>query len=122
MSSGVVDAEAPAGVGEEMHAFIADLYPICRSITGEGLRETLRRVGEHVTLEIHEVPSGTKVFDWVVPREWNIRDAYVKNGRGERVIDFQAMQPARRQLQHSGAHAHGSCRAEGAPHDDSRVP
>ena len=78
------------GVGEEMHAFIADLYPICRSITGEGLRETLRRVGEHVTLEIHEVPSGTKVFDWVVPREWNIRDAYVKNGRGERVIDFQA--------------------------------
>ena len=90
MSSGLVNAEAPPGIGEEMHAFIADLYPICRSITGEGLRETLRRVGQHVALEIHEVPSGTEVFDWVVPREWNIRDAYVKNRRGERVIDFQA--------------------------------
>ncbi len=73
-----------------MHAFAAELYPICRSITGEGLRETLRRVGTRIPLEIHEVPSGTRVFDWTVPREWNIRDAYVKNRRGERVIDFKA--------------------------------
>jgi aminopeptidase-like protein len=73
-----------------MHAFIADLYPLCRSITGNGLRETLRRIQTHIPLTIHEVPSGTRVFDWTVPREWNIRDAWVKNSKGEKVIDFGA--------------------------------
>ena len=77
-------------VGFAMHHFIADLYPICRSITGEGVRETLRRIQKHIPLEIHEIPSGTKVFDWTVPLEWNVRDAYVKNEAGERVIDFRA--------------------------------
>jgi aminopeptidase-like protein len=71
-----------------MHGVIAELYPICRSITGDGLRQTLRRVAELIPLELHEVASGTQAFDWVVPKEWNIRDAYVKNSRGERVIDF----------------------------------
>jgi aminopeptidase-like protein len=75
--------------GERMHRFIADLYPICRSITGEGFRETLRRVRGHLPLEIHEVPTSTQVFDWTVPREWNIRDAWVKNANGEKVIDFK---------------------------------
>jgi aminopeptidase-like protein len=78
-----------ATVGQEMYTLIEELYPICRSITGAGLRETLRLVQEHIPLAIHEVPSGTPVFDWTVPREWNIRDAYVKNARGERVIDFR---------------------------------
>jgi aminopeptidase-like protein len=81
---------AGAEVGEELHGFVADLYPICRSITGDGLRDTLRRIGTYVPVEIHEIPSGTQVFDWTVPREWNIRDAYVKNRVGERVIDFGA--------------------------------
>jgi aminopeptidase-like protein len=76
-------------VGSEMHQFITDLYPICRSLTGDGVRETLRRIGQHIPLEIREVASGTEVFDWTIPKEWNIRDAYVKNSRGERVIDFQ---------------------------------
>lgn len=76
-------------MGEEMHRFIADLYPICRSITGNGVRETLHLIGKHISVEIHEVPSGTKVFDWIVPKEWNIQDAYIKNARGERVVDFQ---------------------------------
>jgi len=76
--------------GTAMHNFIADLYPICRSLTGEGVRETLRRIQKHIPLEIHEVSSGTKVFDWTVPLEWNVRDAYVKNEAGERVIDFKA--------------------------------
>ena len=76
------------GIGDELHRLIVDLYPICRSITGEGLRETLRVVGKHVPLTLREVPTGTRVFDWTVPKEWNIRDAYVKNSRGERVIDF----------------------------------
>ena len=76
-------------LGTEMHRFIADLYPICRSITGDGVRETLHFIGKHIPVEIHEVPSGTKVFDWIVPKEWNIQDAYIKNARGERVVDFQ---------------------------------
>lgn len=75
--------------GSRMHDFVRELYPICRSITGDGLRETLRRIGARIPLELHEVPTGTEVFDWTVPREWNIRDAYVKDSRGERLIDFQ---------------------------------
>ncbi|HEY6784913.1 MAG TPA: DUF4910 domain-containing protein [Gemmatimonadales bacterium] len=72
-----------------MHALATDLYPLCRSITGEGLRETLRRLQKHVPLEIHEVKSGTQVLDWTVPKEWNIRDAYVADAKGTRVIDFK---------------------------------
>src|SRR6266540_3142098 len=71
-----------------MHELMAELYPVCRSITGDGFRTTLATLAKHVDLETHEVPSGTQVFDWTVPREWNIRDAYVANSRGERVIDF----------------------------------
>lgn len=72
-----------------MMELIQRLYPICRSITGNGVRETLRIIGEHIPIQIHEVPTGTKVFDWTVPKEWNVKDAYVKNSKGERVIDFQ---------------------------------
>ena len=78
-----------ADVGRAMYDLVARLYPICRSITGDGVRETLSVVREEIELEIHEVPTGTAVFDWSVPREWNIRDAYVKNSRGARVIDFR---------------------------------
>jgi aminopeptidase-like protein len=76
-------------VGREMYAFIGQMYPLCRSITGAGFRETLSLVSRHIPLEIHEVPTGTPVFDWTVPKEWNIRDAYVKNSDGQRVIDFR---------------------------------
>jgi aminopeptidase-like protein len=78
-----------AAASQEMAALIAELYPICRSITGDGLRKTLRAVRERVPLELHEVPSGTKVFDWTVPDEWNITDAYVRDAAGRRVVDFQ---------------------------------
>ena len=71
-------------------ALIKELYPICRSITGDGVRETLRIIGQRISLEMREVPSGTKVFDWTVPLEWNVSDAYVMNGAGQRVIDFQS--------------------------------
>jgi aminopeptidase-like protein len=74
---------------EELERIVADLYPICRSITGDGVRETLRRLAEIAPLEVHEVPSGTRVLDWVVPPEWNIRDAYVKDSGGEKVVDFR---------------------------------
>jgi len=83
------DVKKTGRIGKEMHGFISDLYPICRSITGNGVRETLRLIQKRILLTIHEVPSGTKVFDWTVPFEWNIRDAYIKNGCGERVVDFR---------------------------------
>jgi aminopeptidase-like protein len=76
-------------VGQEMYQLIANLYPICRSITGNGVRQTLRYIQKHVPLSIQEIPSETSVFDWTVPKEWNIKDAYVKNSNGEKVIDFQ---------------------------------
>jgi len=75
--------------GTAMHDLIRRLYPICRSITGDGVRETLRILQQYVPLVVHEVPSGTKVLDWVVPKEWNIRDAWVKNSAGQRVVDFR---------------------------------
>jgi len=75
--------------GREMYALMAELYPICRSITGNGFRATLANLERQIPLIQHEVPTGTQVFDWTVPREWNIRDAYIKNARGERVVDFQ---------------------------------
>jgi aminopeptidase-like protein len=76
-------------LGDSMYDLIADLFPICRSITGEGLRESLRRIGKVLPLELTEVPTGTRAFDWTVPREWNIRDAWIADHRGERVVDFQ---------------------------------
>ena len=79
----------PLAVGHEILGLMRELYPICRSITGDGFRQTLGRLKKEMPLEIREIPSGTRVFDWTVPREWNIRDAYVKNSRGERVIDFR---------------------------------
>ena len=75
-------------LGERMYGLAKRLYPICRSITGNGLRETLRILQGEIPLQLHEVPTGTQVFDWVVPREWNIRDAYIKNSRGEKIVDF----------------------------------
>jgi aminopeptidase-like protein len=76
-------------VGTEILALAARIFPICRSITGNGVRETLREVGAHIPLAIHEVPTGTPVLDWTIPREWNIRDAWIKNERGEKIVDFK---------------------------------
>lgn len=73
--------------GDEIYALAAALYPICRSITGNGVRETLRLLGRHVDLTVVEVPSGTAVFDWTVPKEWNLRAAHITSSRGERVVD-----------------------------------
>ena len=77
-----------AGRGAAMHALAGELFPICRSITGDGVRETLRIVGQGVPLEVHEIPTGTPVLDWSVPKEWNIRDAWVKDPSGRKIIDF----------------------------------
>jgi aminopeptidase-like protein len=79
----------PAAGGREMHALIASLYPICRSLTGPGVRETLAVLKGQIPLEVREVPTGTRMLDWTVPREWTIRDAYIKNAAGDRVVDFR---------------------------------
>ena len=78
-----------AATGDRMHRLAAELFPLCRSLTGEGVRQTLRIVGREIPLAAREVPSGTAVFDWTVPNEWNIRDAWIKNARGEKVVDFR---------------------------------
>ena len=76
-------------IGRQVHDLARKLYPICRSITGEGIRETLRVLKEYVPFTVHEIATGTPVFDWVVPEEWNVRDAWIKNVRGEKVVDLQ---------------------------------
>lgn len=76
-------------VGREMYQLMTELFPICRSITGNGVRETLNIIKKHIPVTVHEVPSGTQVFDWTVPKEWNIIDAHVKNSKGEKIIDFK---------------------------------
>jgi aminopeptidase-like protein len=79
----------PGAEGREAYAAVEALYPICRSITGDGVRQSLRLLQEIIPLELHEVPTGTQVFDWTVPKEWNIRDAYIKDAAGKRVVDFR---------------------------------
>jgi len=76
------------GIGEEIFTLAADIYPICRSITGNGVRATLCELSRHIGIEVHEVPTGTRVFDWTVPREWNVRDAYIKDGSCHKIVDF----------------------------------
>lgn len=78
----------PNDVGQKMYHLITQLYPICRSITGNGFRETLNIIKDYIPLEVREVPTGTEVFDWTVPKEWNIKDAYIKNSQGKKIVDF----------------------------------
>ncbi len=73
---------------ELLYDFVAKLYPINRSITGNGVRETLNLIRDIIPIEIHEVPSGTQVLDWKVPNEWNIREAWIKDSKGETLVDF----------------------------------
>jgi len=84
-----LESEKSLGIGEEMYRMIEGLYPLCRSITGDGFRQTMRRIQEVIPLSIHEVPTGTDVFDWTIPKEWNVRDAYVKGPTGKKIIDFK---------------------------------
>ncbi|MEI9941304.1 MAG: DUF4910 domain-containing protein [Pseudomonadota bacterium] len=79
-----------AAIEGELMDVVRELYPICRSITGNGVRETLAILGRYLPLRLTEVPTGTQVLDWVVPREWNIRDAWIKRSDGQRIVDFHA--------------------------------
>ncbi|MDC3163082.1 DUF4910 domain-containing protein [Candidatus Pelagibacter sp.] len=76
-------------IGKEIHYFARELWPINRSITGQGTRDTLKKISNHLPkLEIRSVPSGTKVFDWSVPKEWNVKDAYIITPSGKKICDF----------------------------------
>lgn len=78
------------GVGDEMYDLMTDLFPICRSITGNGVRQSLKIIKKILPqLQEFEVPTGTQVFDWTIPNEWNITDAYIKNPNDEKIIDFK---------------------------------
>jgi aminopeptidase-like protein len=76
-------------IGEDIFELASGIYPICRSITGDGVRETLTYLSRYLDIRCHEVSSGTEVFDWTIPGEWTINDAYIKNETGERVLDFR---------------------------------
>ncbi len=93
MSQDAVAGAQPclAGIdpGKEIYALASELYPVCRSITGDGVRTTLDILERHIPLERHELPTGTKVLDWEIPREWNIADAYIKDADGNRQVDFR---------------------------------
>ena len=76
-------------IGEEIYRFMGEVFPYCRSITGDGVRQTLKKMQSICpNLTIHEVESGTQVFDWQVPKEWNCRAAYIENSKGKRIVDF----------------------------------
>jgi aminopeptidase-like protein len=85
-----LDQQDPLAIGQELHRFAAELYPICRSITGNGIRQTLTIIRKKIPLQTFDVPTGTPAFDWTVPKEWNIQDAYVKGPDGKKVVDFQS--------------------------------
>ena len=78
-----------SNIGHKMYQLLAKTFPICRSITGDGVRETLRIISDIIPLEIHEVPTGTKVLDWSIPKEWNIRDAFIADANGNKIVDFK---------------------------------
>lgn len=87
--SKIVQLDDLDSIGDELHGFVRELFPICRSITGNGVRQTLEAIKQRIPLKVFDVPSGTQVFDWTVPDEWNIRDAYIRIPGGERVVDFK---------------------------------
>ena len=75
-------------IGNQMYELMEELFPITRSITGEGVRKSLKILQNLINLKIHEIPTGSKVFDWTVPQEWNIDDAYIMNSKKEKIVDF----------------------------------
>lgn len=81
--------EKTENISQEIFNLIEKLYPICRSITGEGVRQTLKIIEREIPLKKYEIATGTQVFDWKIPKEWNVKDAYIKNLAGEKIVDFK---------------------------------
>jgi aminopeptidase-like protein len=87
----VADSRRREGVGADALELVRRLFPICRSLTGDGVRETFAVLEEHIPLQRREIASGTQVFDWNVPEEWNIREAHITAPDGTRVVDFRRL-------------------------------
>ena len=121
MSTRLADATSRVDLGERMHAFVRELYPICRSITGNGTRETLRRIGERIPLEVREVPTGTTGVrldrSSRMEHQGRLRPQFVR-GQGDR---FREVEPARAELQHTDTRADVAGRAAGAPVQRTRA-
>lgn len=81
-------APDPETTGERLHGFVRQLFPLCRSITGDGLRATLKEIGRRIPLVLHEVPTGEPALDWQVPLEWNVKAARIETLDGEALVDF----------------------------------
>ena len=102
----IAEAGTASTLAERALDLARDVYPLCRSITGDGVRETLRRLAQHAPLEIFEVPSGTPVFDWEIPLEWNLRDAWIATRGRPQAGRRQSACAARDELLGAGAGAH----------------
>src|SRR5262245_25531692 len=76
-------------IGDDIYELATEILPMCRSVNGDGVRRTIDLLAQHIPIQRHELPTGTPIFDWTVPKEWNITDAYITNSHGERVIDFR---------------------------------
>ena len=87
-SAGAAGADIDGDIGAELYELAKAIFPICRSITGQGVRDTLAILGRHLPLEQRDVPTGTPLFDWIVPKEWAIRDAFILDPTGRKVVDF----------------------------------
>ena len=87
-------ADADGAIGALLHALARELWPLNQSITGAGLRQTLAILQRELpALSLHEAPSGTKCFDWTVPREWVLREAYIEDPDGRHVVDVAKHHP-----------------------------
>ncbi len=115
-----------ADLGDSLLEIVRELHPICRSITGDGVRQTLAAIRRFAPLEVHEVPSGTRVHDWTVPDEWNVRDAWIQDLAGRRVVDFRRSnlhvvsysEPVRRRVSRAELLAH----VHALPGSPDRIP
>ncbi len=119
-------AVASGDLGEPLLDLVRELYPICRSITGDGVRQTLAAIRRLAPLEVHEVASGTRVFDWTVPDEWNLREAWIRDLAGRTVVDFRRSnlhvvsysEPVRRRVSREELLAH----VHTLPESPDRIP
>lgn len=85
-----MNVELFESIGEEIYSLVKALFPICRSLTGDGVRRTLAMIQEKIPgMKIYEVPTGTVCYDWVIPKEWNVRDAYIIDPEGNKIVDFK---------------------------------
>ena len=85
----MTDWDDSAAIGQAIHAFARRLWPLPRSISGDGLRQTLAAIaGLNPGLRLVEVPSGRQVLDWIVPDEWSIRAGWIEDPQGRRIVDF----------------------------------